>query len=268
MSDGFIKLMRSQETGDLLECPDAFYLLARLALQARWHDSWNKHNLKPGQALASRGRLPRQRYRTAIAVLTKAHLATFQATNKGTIATLTSTMVFDINLEATNHQSNQQVTTNQPTSNHQPTINQPLTKKERMKEGKNTSAQSAVEVEEPSEHKHLIELWHDAYRAHFDTPYPFAGGRDGKAVKDLLRFAGSPDAVLSIATAAWSNLSGFLLQHAATLHGLASKWSEINVAMKTGLKAATKVRSSMMPVGKPGDFKGGDITEQIKRGEW
>lgn len=34
-------------------------------------------------------------------------------------------------------------------------------------------------------HAHLIQFWCDTYERHVGTKYPFMGGKDGKAIKDL-----------------------------------------------------------------------------------
>lgn len=270
-----MKLMRSRLTEELLSCPDAFYLLSVIAFRARYHDGWNPHNLKPGQSLIGHGRLTARRYRTAKATLEKAGLATFEATSKYCVATITDSRVYDLNIGDGDKQADNQgdsleaskESTERQASVKQATTERQQTKKERSKEGKNpSSAPSAagVELEESGDHKNLIECWHDAFQAHFDQAYKFNGGRDGKAVKELLKFAGSPEAVMAVATAAWSNLGGFLLQQASTLSGLAGKWNEIQVAVKVGAKSGAKLKPvAMRPVDK--DPEGGDLTEQFKQ---
>jgi hypothetical protein len=280
MSEGFIKLHRGHDTEDLMRSdPIAFLLLTSIALRARRTAAPNKHNLKPGQAMLgdyARLGITRQRYRTALANLQKWGFITINPTNKGTIVSLINTAIYDIN-EASNGQiqpteqpaNNQQLTIDQPSTNHQLTTNKNVRKKE-CKNEIVSPAPSAVEeqgnaeLDVTSDHQHLIHVWHDAFKAHFEEGYKFHGGRDAKAVMELLKFAGTPDAVMDVATKAWSNLSGFLLQHASTLHGLSGKWNEIQVAMKTGLKSASKVkRTALRPVDT--DPNGGDLTEQFKK---
>ena len=129
---GFLKLMRSQDTDDLLKKPNEFLLLANIALRARRSDS-NIAGLKKGQAMmgdfANMG-FKRQPYRTALANLQSMGFLTTQSTNKGTVATLMKSTVFDINTDEANHQTNHQLTSQQPSTNHQLTTN----KKERKKE--------------------------------------------------------------------------------------------------------------------------------------
>lgn len=39
---------------------------------------------------------------------------------------------------------------------------------------------------DPSPHNALIRFWCDRYEQHVGVKYPFMGGKDGKAIKDLL----------------------------------------------------------------------------------
>lgn len=96
---GFVMLMRSDETRELLRDPKAFVLLTQIAYRARWSDSLSVDNLKPGQALIGDHRacgLTEKEYRNAKDRLEKWNLATFQGANKGTVATLSDARVFDI----------------------------------------------------------------------------------------------------------------------------------------------------------------------------
>jgi len=138
---GFVKLMRTAETTELLEgSPDCFLLLTIIAFRARRSNGFNRDGLQPGQALIGDYKsygLTEQRYRTSKVKLEKWRFATFKATTKGTIATLLDSRIYDINIESDNGQDNGQLTDKQRTSNGQLTTN----KNERMKEWKkiNTS---------------------------------------------------------------------------------------------------------------------------------
>lgn len=118
--------------------PLAFLLLSQISFRALRKDSpYNKHKLKPGQALIGdfwKLAMTEQQYRDVkyrIEFIYK--LATFQGTNKGTIATLTSTKVYDINLpseERTKERTkNEQRTTNQECKNvrEEPSLRFPQT---------------------------------------------------------------------------------------------------------------------------------------------
>ena len=133
---GFIKVDRTNALELLLADPDAFLILSVIALRALRKDSkYNSYNLKPGQAFIGdykKFSLTRQRYRDALERIQQRYcLATFEGTNKGTIATLTSTDVFDINIQDGNHQKNQQGT--RKGTNREPTENQQRTTKEEEK---------------------------------------------------------------------------------------------------------------------------------------
>ncbi len=137
MSKGFIKLSREELTEELvLKHPNAFILLTIIALRARREDSPLKDSLVAGQALIGDYEymgLTEQKYRTAKKVLENNGLITTRATNRGTIATLVNTMVYDVNIHSGNEQGNADITNKQRTDNEQITTN----KKERTKEGKN-----------------------------------------------------------------------------------------------------------------------------------
>ena len=121
MKKGFLKLVRSKETEQLLkDDPNSFLLLTIIALRANWHDDFNTQGLKQGEALVGDYRnygLTRQEYRGASLRLRKWQFATFRATNTGTIAKLLDKRIYDINAPT------EQPTT-QPSSNHQATTNE------------------------------------------------------------------------------------------------------------------------------------------------
>jgi hypothetical protein len=97
-------------------------------------------------------------------------------------------------------------------------------------------ARGALKAEEASEHQALVADFGEAYADAFGVAYKFAGGKDGKAVKELLSGGRTREEILSVAKRAWSKLSGFLHQQASTLHGLNSKWNEIQTALAGGHK--------------------------------
>jgi len=125
----FIKMQRSPDVDKLLRHPLEFVLLSQIAKRARRSDDdTNIDNLKPGQALIgdyqSLG-MSRQQYRRCLTNLQTWRQVTIQPTNKGTIATIINTSVFDIN-----------IILNQPTNTHptnQPTNPEPTTNKNSKK---------------------------------------------------------------------------------------------------------------------------------------
>jgi len=108
MSNGFIKLQRSAQ--ELFENDtDAFLLLTQIAFRAlRKNSKYNSQNLQPGQALIGDYKsigLTEQRYRdTKYRLEYKYKLISFKGTNKGTVATILDTTIYDINCEEENEQ--------------------------------------------------------------------------------------------------------------------------------------------------------------------
>ncbi len=143
MTNGFIKLMRTDVALELCKTPNALALLTIAALRAKWTKGYNKHGLRPGEALLGDYKsygMTRAQYRWALKVLTTQQpshnqIATITTTSKGTILKLLDVSVYDINLEA-NNQHNNQPTTNQ----------QPLTNKERKKENNSCSGTSTEKL--------------------------------------------------------------------------------------------------------------------------
>lgn len=134
---GFIKLMRSPATRELLRDGPAFQLLTQIALRAKRTNDFNVHGLQIGQALigdyASCG-LTRRKYRTAMAHLERYGLARFQATHRGTIATLLDITIYDINEEQASPHSDQRPANKRPTEGHQAATNK-NEKNEKKKKG-------------------------------------------------------------------------------------------------------------------------------------
>jgi hypothetical protein len=95
----FVQFLPGPTAAEVMRRPDAFVLLAQIAPRARRRGSSALDSLQPGEALIgdyrSIGLTPR-RYRTAKATLERGKLATFQATNRGTVATLASDTVFRV----------------------------------------------------------------------------------------------------------------------------------------------------------------------------
>lgn len=129
MSKKFIKLIRHEDSHQILPLiekhPNAFLLLTVIALRARRTlDPVN--GLDVGQCYLGDYRhygMTEQKYRTAKKHLEKLKIVTFQATNKGTIAKIVTSDIYDINGDQDNDQSNDHVTTRQRPSNDQVTTN-------------------------------------------------------------------------------------------------------------------------------------------------
>ena len=117
----FVMLKRGEVVEDLiLHHPNAFLLLTLIALRARRTPNMIRNldvcecHLGDYKACG----LTRQQYRTAQSILEKLNFATFCPTNKGTVAKIINTCIYDINPETTNQQDNHQATIKQPSSNH------------------------------------------------------------------------------------------------------------------------------------------------------
>ena len=117
--------------------PNEFTLLTLIAWRARRKQcGFDVNGLQIGEALIGDYKacgLTEQKYRTAKNNLEAWGLVTFKATNKGTIAKLNNTKVYDINQEDGNDLTNGQETDKQRPSNDQATTN----KKVRKKDSKN-----------------------------------------------------------------------------------------------------------------------------------
>jgi hypothetical protein len=126
MNEKYIKLKRTPETLEIFKKPKAFTLLSLIAYRARRTSNFSSDNLEIGEALIGDHKsagLTRQEYRSALFWLKTRQFITTRATNKGTIAKLINTDVFDPNFEKGNHQTNQPITIQQPSSNHPVTTN-------------------------------------------------------------------------------------------------------------------------------------------------
>lgn len=123
----WIAMHCGEETEALVsQHPNAFLLLAQIARRAKWKDC-PITKLKAGQAFigdwASAGIPTEMAYRHAKKVLLDCQLATFQGTNKGTVATLANSTIFSVSEEANNGQGNSPGTDKQQASNGPTTTN-------------------------------------------------------------------------------------------------------------------------------------------------
>jgi hypothetical protein len=114
-------MFRGEDGDELISAnPMAFVLAAIIARRARFSDGFNAHQLRPGEAILGDYRrygMTEQMYRTAKGQLEKWGFATFRTTNKGTIASLTDTRLFEVSGAANNEQANTQTTDGQRTAN-------------------------------------------------------------------------------------------------------------------------------------------------------
>lgn len=99
---GFIQLKRGATTEELMRHPECFLLLTLIAYRARrTNEGLNSDRLEIGQALIGDyktiGLSSEKVYRTAKKKLENWNLVAFKGTNKGTVATLLNSDVYDIN---------------------------------------------------------------------------------------------------------------------------------------------------------------------------
>jgi len=101
-------------------------LLAQIAYRAKRTNDFNINNLEIGEALIGdflEIGTTHRKYRTAIETLKKWGFATFNPTNKGTIAKLVDTRVFDINCEPIDKPIDKTKTNKRQTKDKQATTN-------------------------------------------------------------------------------------------------------------------------------------------------
>lgn len=127
-ASGWFKAMRDPVALELLRTnKNAFVLLYVIATRSRWMSGFNRHGLAQGEAFigdcAEYG-LSEREYRTAKQLLEKHGFATFKPTNRGTIASLCDSRVFDINCDPNDGQSDGQPTSRRRTADGQPTTNE------------------------------------------------------------------------------------------------------------------------------------------------
>ena len=139
MAQRFLKLMVGDALDSLLKTPNAMALCTLIAVRARGAKCEHGVKLEPGEALVGDHNTigcSKRQYRTAKSTLTKAGIATFKATNKGTIAKLTDTRVYDISLFVGDTQGDTQ-------GDKQPTPNRERENTEKFQEERERRARSA-----------------------------------------------------------------------------------------------------------------------------
>ena len=131
--------MRCKETEELFRDPLAFVLLTLIAYRARRSDEFSTDGLSTGEALIGDYKnmgLTKQEYRTRKKKLEKWGFVTLKTTNRGTVATIVGTRIYDINAIAENTLTNTQPTLSQHSANTQ------LTPNKKVKKGKKVNKYS------------------------------------------------------------------------------------------------------------------------------
>lgn len=112
---------------------------------------------------------------------------------------------------------------------------------------KSVSPKNGQEPERGTDHHLFIALWCEKFKNHFGTEYDFQGGRDGKAVAQIVASAKVPiPEIIDLAEKAWS-LQGFPGQRAAAIHSFHAERAAIIQALKnhqTNGRHPTNLRAS------------------------
>jgi hypothetical protein len=93
-----------------------------------------------------------------------------------------------------------------------------------------------------SAHHEFIKVWCSSYEEAFGRTYMFDGGRDGKAVRELLRTPGlTTETILRVAAKAWRRIDDRFgaSKHAQTIYGLRDNWMKIHNEVEPPKKALT-----------------------------
>jgi hypothetical protein len=138
---GFVKLMRTADVVDLIaRSPIAFALATTIALRARFHNNVSRlTGLQQGEAFLGdykRCGMTEGQYRQAKKLLEKHRFATFRTTNRGTIAKLMDTSLFDPCNVADYDPTYEQTTSKQRADNGQATTNKNGNNGKTVKNGK------------------------------------------------------------------------------------------------------------------------------------
>ena len=83
-------------------------------------------------------------------------------------------------------------------------------------------------------HHEFIQAWTEAFQDQFKTSYRFDGGRDGKAVKELLAKSIPIPTILSVAKKSWALYSGpfpdFTAKQSITIHTFVKNYQQIELS--------------------------------------
>jgi len=101
-----------------------------------------------------------------------------------------------------------------------------------------------------SEHQCFMRLWQAGYEKKFKRAYKFNGGRDGKAVKELLDEPGATaDDLMDVVARAWRNTAGYWCQRLTDIHQLATHFNEIQFELNDETAARSRRPAADRPVG-------------------
>jgi hypothetical protein len=122
--------------------------------------------------------------------------------------------------------------TGNPSPEKPPTGNQPLSKNDDTKNDctKLSPEKAAAEEDRKKRHTEFIDKWTKSHKAKFGREYIFNGGRDGKAVKEMLTISKmTPDQLVDLAWRAWRSFGRefFHCKKAVTIAYFASHLNEV-----------------------------------------
>jgi len=127
VTKGYVKLIRGDAISELVKYPNGLTLVTQIALRARRNGRLNVCGLKVGEALLGDYRnygMSEREYRTAKDKLQNWGIATFKGTNRGTVAKLTDSSIYDINIEDIDKQDDNPETNKRRTGDEQETTNE------------------------------------------------------------------------------------------------------------------------------------------------
>lgn len=113
-----------------------------------------------------------------------------------------------------------------------------------------TESASSAPPPPSSEHTAFIDGWVQNFKAQFGFDYVFDGGRDGKAVRELLRMGIQRIDILELAKNAWKrgkqSPKSFNCEQASTIHGFKGYFNPIRVEL-SGKNGHVAPEQNQMP---------------------
>lgn len=150
---GFIKMSRDHAVEEVIKRdPKAWGLITIIARRARWAPGFNEHDLAVGEAFLGDFEnygMSEREYRTRKQRLTQWGFATFKTTNKGTIAKLTDSRLFDLGATGSDEQNDRPPTGKRHASAGRVTTNEEGIEGIERKEGREAAAPAAQAFDEP-----------------------------------------------------------------------------------------------------------------------
>ena len=233
MSQRFLKLMRTPETWELMSHdPSAFHLLTVIAYRAKRMGDLDVRGLQVGQAFIGDHKemgTTEQKYRSAKKRLEKYGLATFTPTNKGTIATIVDTRVYDINIESPNGQANDQATDEQRTANGQATT---IKKRKEVKKEKKYSPEDREMAER------IYQRLQDSAPRKLKAPNWDTWAEDIRKMREIDKY--STQDIWEVF--AWANQDSFWAKNILSPSKLRAQWEKLVMRMDEGHEALPTTR--------------------------